>query len=248
MSHPAAAARADVYDACRPELVGYATKLVLRVDVAEEIAQEAALRLLQTAQLPDDPLQLRAWLFTVVTNLGIDYLRRHSTWREATLITVRDAAERDAEFVAASGALRGSPEVKTIAREHLAVCFCCTLRNLSPQRSAALLLVEVYGFAVAEAAAALGATPIQVKNWLQQARRTLTERYQRTCALINKQGICHQCVELGAFFNGSGDDPLRDTARDLDARLQILRDQRQTALGPWHTRMLRLIDDVLDAS
>lgn len=237
--------RADVYERHHRELVTYATRLVVREAIAEELVQEAALRLLQDKQLPPDESQIRAWLFRVVTNLAIDHLRRHSTWKELVLVDTRERAVADPAFVAESRQMRGSPELTAIAREHLAVCFACTLRNLPPQQAAALLLKEVYSFSTAETAEALEATAIQVKNWLQQARRTLEDRYAHTCALVTKQGVCHQCVELDGFFNGQSRDPLDGTARDLDARLAILRETREAALGPWHKRMLRLVDEVL---
>ena len=147
--------------------------------------------------------------------------------------------------IAESMELRGSPELSAIAREHLAVCFACTLRNLDPQHAAALLLKEVHDLSTAEIAEAIGATATQVKNWLQHARRTLEQRYAHTCALVTKQGVCHQCVELDGFFNDRRRDPLEGTARTVDARLAILRDTRERALGPWHRRMMRLIDEVL---
>lgn len=49
------------------------------------------------------------------------------------LVDARDRAIADAGFVAESQQMRGSPELTAIAREHLAVCFVCTLRNLPPQ-------------------------------------------------------------------------------------------------------------------
>jgi RNA polymerase sigma-70 factor (ECF subfamily) len=67
----------------------------------------------------------------------------------------------------------------------------------------------------------------------------------RAPALVTKQ-VCHQCVELDGFFNGRSRDPLDGTARNLDARLAILKETREAALGPWHRRMLRLVDEVLD--
>jgi hypothetical protein len=54
-------------------------------------------------------------------------------------------------------------------------------------------------------------------------------------------------VELDGFFNGASRDPLEGTRRDLDARLEILRATRMAALGPWHKRMLRLVDEVLSS-
>jgi RNA polymerase sigma-70 factor, ECF subfamily len=245
MNTVASQARADSYERHRRELVSYATRLVLRNGVAEEIVQEAALRLLSESRLPDDDAQIRAWLFRVVSNLAVDHLRRHSTWREMVLQDARTKAEADPVFVAESVALRGNPEMAAIAREHLAVCLACTLRNLPPQQAAALLLREVHGLSTAETASALEATPVQVKNWIQQARRVMTARYAHTCALIAKQGVCYQCVELDDFFNGQQRDPLAGSARTVAARLSILRDTREAALGPWHRRMLMLVDDVL---
>lgn len=241
-------ARGEAFERSRAELVGYAMRMVLRHDVAEEIVQDAAVRLLQSETAFAGEAAMRPWLFRVVTNLAIDHLRRHSTWKELVLVDARERAEASPAFVAESRQLRGSPELAAIAREHLAVCFACTLRNLAPERAAALLLKEVHGFSTAEIAETLDVSAIHVKNSLQQARRTLEERYAHTCALVTKNGVCHQCVELDGFFNDERRDPLDGTARDLDARLAILRDTRERALGPWHRRMMRLIDDVLSGS
>lgn len=237
--------RAESYERHRRELVNYATRLVLRENIAEELVQEAALRLLRDDRLPDDDAQIRAWLFRVVSNLAIDHLRRHSTWKEMVLLDTRERAEADPAYVAESVRLRGSPEMAAIAREHLAVCFACTLRNLPSRQSAALLLREVHGFSTAETAEALDASPVQVKNWLQEARGTMHERYGHTCALVTKDGVCHQCIELDDFFNGVRRDPLAGTARDVDARLAVLRASKESALGPWHRRLLKLVEDVL---
>ncbi len=187
--------RGAAFEICRAELVNYATRMVARHDIAEEIVQDAALRLLQRDTPLASEADVRPWLFRVVS--------------------------------------------------HLAVCFACTLRNLSPEQAAALLLKEVHGFSTAEIAETLGSSPTQIKNRLQQARRTLEDRYAHTCALVSKKGVCHQCVELDGFFNDRRRDPLDGTPRDLDARLAILRETREQALGPWHRRMMRLIDDVL---
>lgn len=238
--------RADSYERHRPELVNYATRLVLRQSIAEELVQEAAVRLLRDDRIADDDAQIRGWLFRVVSNLAIDHLRRHSTWKEMVLVDTRARAEADPAYVAESLQLRGNPEMAAIAREHLAVCFACTLRNLPPPQAAAFLLREVHAFSTAETAEALDATSIQVKNWIQQARRTMEERYGHTCALVTKNGVCHQCVELDGFFNGTQRDPLAGSKRDLTARLAIVRATRNAALGPWHRRMLKLVEDILE--
>lgn len=237
--------RAAAYDRHRRELLAYATRMVVRPEIAEDIVQDAFVRLLRAETVPEPAPEVRAWLFKVVTNLAIDHLRKHSTWRELVLVETKERCAGDETFVAASRSLRGSPEHKAIAMEHLAVCFSCTLRNLAPYDAAALLLKEVYGFSTSETAAALDASDVQVKNWLQRARRTLEARYAETCALVTKTGVCHQCVELDRFFNGGQRDPLDGTARDVEARLEVLRRGRESSLGPWHRHMLRILDDVI---
>lgn len=239
-------ARADAYELCRAELTAYAARMTANRAVAEELAQEAAVRLLETQQsFSDDPRQMRAWLFRVVTNLALDHLRRHSTWRELPLLSTRERASSDQQFIDASVQLRASPEVAAIAREHLVVCFSCTLRNLEPQEAASLLLKEVYGFTVDEVADAVGASFGQVKNWIQSARSRLQKHYESTCALVSQSGVCYQCVELDQFFNGQARNPLAGTRADMQARLQVVRAQAAKLPGIWHERMFELMDDVL---
>jgi len=239
---------ASGFQAHRRALTGYLTRLVAREDVAEELVQQAAVRALEQPELPGDPGELRAWLFRVATNLALDHLRRHGRWRETVLDDARERAEASAGFVAESRLLAGSVELKAIARDHLAVCFACTLRNLSPEESAALLLKEVYDFTVEEVAGVTGATFGQVKARIQSARAALRARYDSTCALVNQQGACFQCVELDRFFQAGRGDPLAGTDRSLEARLAVVRERRESPLGPWHRQMMRLVGEVLDGS
>ncbi|MFO0553503.1 MAG: RNA polymerase sigma factor [Polyangiaceae bacterium] len=236
------------FQANRRALTSYVTRLVVREDIAEELVQQAAVRALEQEALPMEPAELRAWLYRVATNLALDHLRRHGTWRESVLDDTRTRAAENAGFVAESRLLAGSPELRTIAKDHLAVCFACTLRNLKPEESAALLLKEVYDFTVEEAAGVMGATFGQVKNWIQGARSRLAARYSTTCALVAKEGVCFQCVELDRFFGANQGDPLAGTKGDVDARLAVLRDKREAPLGPWHRQMMRLVDEVLETN
>lgn len=238
---------ADTYQQSRRELKSFLTRLVLRPAIAEELVQSAALRLLELPQdqRPADRSGIRGWLFRVGTNLAIDHLRRHATRHENLLDLTRERAQRDAQFMGQSLALRGSEETRYIARQHLAVCLSCTLRNLAPEQAATLLLIEAYGFSVQEAANIVSATVGQSKHWLQMARATLRERYAQTCALVNQTGVCHQCSELSEFFGHGPSDPLQGTARDIEARLAIVRNERDAQLGPWHRLMMDIVDDLL---
>ena len=232
------------FEAARGELLGYLSRLVLRPPVAEELLQTTYLRCLEAgARLPESPEGRRAWLFRVATNLAFDELRRHSTWRETALQDMRALAQVSDAFVERSRAMAGTPETKAIAREHLVACLACTLRNLPERKAAAVLLKEVHGFAIDEIAGLLEATPGQAKNWLQEGRAYLNERYGATCALITKQGVCHQCAELDVFLAEGDADPLPG-ARNLEARFAIAAADRARPWGAWHRIMFRLLDDL----
>lgn len=236
---------ANDFEAHRLELTAYLTRLVTRLDIAEELSQQTALRMLESKRLPGSRRAFRAWLYRIATNLAIDHLRRHHTWRESILAEAQANAEENEAFLERSSQWAGSPEMKNIAREHLIVCFSCTLRNLPALQSAALLLREVYGFTVEETAAVMDASFAQVKGRIQSARAAIKKRYAESCALVRQQGVCYQCVELDDFFNGKGRNPLEATPGDLDSRLGILKANRTATLGPWHKMMMQLIDEIL---
>ena len=235
----------DMFEAVRPELTAYLCRLVVRPHVAEELAQTAFMRLLENKNAGPERIEAtRAWLFRVATNLAFDELRRHSTWRESMFLYLREAAETNSDFMARSEALIGTPETKAVAREHLTACFACVLRNLPERKAAAFLLKEVHGFTLTELADLLEASEGQVKNWLQEARAYMHARYQETCALMAKQGVCYQCVELDGFFQAGQGNPIAGARDHLEARVQILKELRTKPCGKWHALLLGLLDDL----
>lgn len=233
------------FEAVRPELTAYLCRLVLRSAVAEELAQTTFLRALEAADsLPSEPRGLRAWLFRVATNLAFDELRRHAGWKERLVFDLRELAESRPGFAAMSAAAIGTPETKAIAREHLAACFACALKNLPERKAAALLLKEVNGFTVDEAADILAASAAQVKNWLQEGRAAMNARYQDSCALVNKGGVCHQCVELDGFMRAGQGNPLQGAGDAIEGRLRVLKEMAARPWQPWHRHLFELLDDL----
>src|SRR5438132_13768426 len=94
---------ASEYQRLRPELMTFLTRLVVRADVAEELAQTVAVKALEAAdEAPASLAELRPWLFRIATNLGIDERRRHGSWRESLMSEARGAAESGLAFVAKS--------------------------------------------------------------------------------------------------------------------------------------------------
>lgn len=235
---------ATAFEQARPELVRYLAKIVVRLDVAEELAQKAAVRALEHLEsAPSDPDGVRRWLFRIATNLALDERKRHGAWRETLVHDVKEHAKRDLRHQARLSKMAGSPELRTIAREHMSFCFACTLGRLPSDQAAVLLLREVFGFDRSQTAEILGCDPVTVKNRLQQARRATREAYADTCALVTKRGVCYQCAELdGLYAKSPARDPLHGAADRLEARLRVVRDQPPATWTRWLTELLASLE------
>lgn len=233
--------QADSYEKFRPRLTAYLLRILHRRQLAEDLVQTTFLRALEARDsCPKESPDLDRWLFRVASRLAIDELRRHRTWRESVMIDGRHEAEADQDFLAFAASKRGTPEMAAIAKEHLAVCFTCVLRTFSPETAAALLLKEVYLFSVDEIAGILDSSFGQVKAWIQGGRASLRARYDQTCKLVSKDGVCYQCVELDGFFNGAWRDPLENSARSIEDRLAVLRDLKDRVPNAWHERLFEI--------
>jgi RNA polymerase sigma-70 factor (ECF subfamily) len=64
-----------MYDTLRPSLLGYLVGLGLGREEAEDVVQEAFLRLLRNAEEVQDEEHLRPWIFRVAHNLTVDQFR-----------------------------------------------------------------------------------------------------------------------------------------------------------------------------
>ncbi len=74
----------DAYDADRDDLYGFALATTRSTPAAEELVQEAFLRLIQEVRLGRHPANTRAWLFRVCANLARSRFRRQAVaarWR-----------------------------------------------------------------------------------------------------------------------------------------------------------------------
>ncbi|CAN5587551.1 hypothetical protein BH11BAC3_BH11BAC3_06990 [soil metagenome] len=58
---------------------------------------------------------------------------------------------------------------------------------------AEILLKDVYDFSVNEICNILDKTEGVIKYLLQDGRKIMTDIFENRCALVNKNGVCHQC-------------------------------------------------------
>jgi RNA polymerase sigma factor (sigma-70 family) len=81
---------AALYQRHRRSLLWYLTRLLPNRADAEEIAQEAFVRLLGAAQLETDPGRARNYLFATATNLARDNYRRRSARADGAHVALDD--------------------------------------------------------------------------------------------------------------------------------------------------------------
>jgi RNA polymerase sigma-70 factor (ECF subfamily) len=152
-----------VFDAWRPRLYSFLSRLTGRRDVAEDLLQETFLRLVAHAPELPEGTNLAAWLFRVARNLHVDWLRSRkldaARTAELTAVNLPPAAGPDPFDAFASGEAGR-------ALERALAALPAPLREI-------LLLVGLEGMAPHEAARICGLTQEAARKRLQRARDAL---------------------------------------------------------------------------
>ena len=144
-----------------PSLFRYLQRLVGDADIAEDIAQEAFVRLLKQ-NLPED--EVRPWLFTVAMNLVRDHARKVE--RRTRLLTT-------APVLVSSTALPDEAVEKAERVGSVRV----VLDQLSA-RDQQLLLMREEGFKYEEIAQVIGVAPASVGTLIARALKRFAELYE----------------------------------------------------------------------
>jgi RNA polymerase sigma-70 factor, ECF subfamily len=160
VSPPLPPGRAAEFEALRPRLlrVAYAT-LGSRAE-AEDVVQEAWLRLERAG--PEEVRDLGAWLTTVVGRLALDALGSARARRE------RSYGEWLPEPVVGAAP---DPADRVTLDEQVSLALLRVLESLSPAERTAFVLHDVFGHSFDEVAEAVGRTPQATRQLASRARR-----------------------------------------------------------------------------
>ena len=170
----------------RPVGFAVAYRMLGNVSEAEDIVQEALLRLHHTLQEREGIESPRAYLSTVVTRLCINHLRsaraRRETYVEALPEPLVGEAGAAMALVPASGpagAGAGDPASRAEMADSLSLAFLVLLESLSPEQRAAFLLREVFDYPYDQIAAIVATSEQNARQLVARARRHVGQRRPR---------------------------------------------------------------------
>jgi RNA polymerase sigma-70 factor (ECF subfamily) len=149
-------------EALRRHGFGVAYRMLGSVSEAEDVTQEALLRLTRQEAAIDEPA---AWMTTVVTRLSINVLRSARARRESYVgpwlpePLVEDPAP--------------GPASRAELADSLSLALLVLLERLSPVERAAYLLREVFGYEYAQIAAIIERTEVNSRQLVARARKHL---------------------------------------------------------------------------
>ena len=159
-----AAQQVSEFESLRPHLMAVAYRLTGTVADAEDIVQEAWLRWDgQQAEITD----LRAWLTTVVSRLGLDKLRSAAHRRET--YTGNWLPEP-----VVTGLDRADPLSAVVAREDARFAAMVVLERLSPDQRVVFVLHDGFAVPFAEIADVLGTSKAGARQLASRARKAVT--------------------------------------------------------------------------
>jgi RNA polymerase sigma-70 factor (ECF subfamily) len=193
---------AEQFEALRPRLLRLAYSQLGSLAEAEDVVQDAWLRLsrVDIAAIED----LGAWLVTVVSRLALDALgtarmrreRYVGPWLPDPLV---GAAGDDAD-----------PADRVTLDETVSHALLFVLERLSPAERTAFILHDVFGYSFDEVGDVVGRTPAAARQLASRARRHVVEQRPRQSGTPQEQ---QRAVEAFALAADGG---------DLEALLAVL--------------------------
>ena len=155
----------------RPAAFAIAYRMLGSVAEAEDVVQEALLRL-HTALERGEPIESpRAYIATVTTRLSIDVLRSARLRREAYVgewLPEPLVSDTSAE-----------PARQAEMADSLSLAFLVLLESLSPEQRAAFLLHDVFDYGYGEVAQIVGKSEDNARQLAARARRHIDEQKPR---------------------------------------------------------------------
>lgn len=220
-------------DELRPRAFAIAYRMLGSVSDAEDIVQEALLRLHRAIESEEHIDSPPAYLATITTRLAIDELRSARVRRESYV------GEWLPEPIVADDERPADPAAQAEMADSLSLAFLVALESLSPEQRAVFLLRDVFDYPYDEIARLVDKSEPAVRQLAVRARRHVEERKPRYDATREEQdeltrrflaaaheGDLAELEELLAAdveLHGDGGGKVPALARPLHGRKRVAR-------------------------
>jgi RNA polymerase sigma-70 factor (TIGR02957 family) len=178
-------AEEQLLDDLRPRAFAIAYRMLGSVSEAEDVVQEALLRVHSAIEGGEEITSPRAYVATVVTRLAIDELRSARARRESYV------GEWLPEPIAAPDE---GPAAQVEQADSLSLAFLVLLESLSPEQRAAFLLHDVFDYGYGDVAEIVGTSEENARQLASRARRHVKDGRPRFDPSAEQRG------ELAAGF------------------------------------------------
>jgi RNA polymerase sigma-70 factor (TIGR02957 family) len=221
--------REELLEQLRPVAFAIAYRMLGSVSEAEDVVQEALLRVHRTLDGGENLASPRAFIATVTTRLAINELRSARSRRESYV------GDWLPEPIITDGG--DDPAQQAQMADSLSVAMLVLLETLSPEQRAALLLRDVFDYRYEEIAAIIGKSEANVRQLAARARRHVEEgrpRFQTTREqrdeLTNRFFAAAEQGDLGALeallahdvqLTGDGGGKVPALGRTLHGRARV---------------------------
>lgn len=219
----------ELVDDIRPELHRYCARMTGSVFDGEDVVQDTLAKAYFALGQMSQPPKLRPWLFRIAHNTAMDYLRRYERQYVEPVAEVPDRAVSEDDGV------------DPLLVESALTAFT----ELPPVQRSAVILKDVLGHSLDEAADTMGTTLGAVKAALSRARtniaRTSRDTMTESAPSLSreKQATLRRYVDL---FNAHDWDGLR-TLLGEESRLEVVsRVQQRMADAGYHNRYAKYLE------
>jgi RNA polymerase sigma-70 factor (ECF subfamily) len=222
------------------KLKSYLYRIIADRNDVDDIVQDTFVRAFDNIGSYQGKSSLKTWVFAIATNMARDLIRKRKRWPldalDQACAAYKSSTETQQAYTKTS---HRTPYSMFVIREHIDFCFTCISKTLPIEQQLALILKDIYEFKIKEIAVILNRSIAVVKHLLHDSRAKMIDIFDNRCALVNKNGTCHQCSELNGIFN-----PKQDARKELSKIKMTNAGQKEgkPELYSLRTRLVKGID------
>jgi RNA polymerase sigma-70 factor (ECF subfamily) len=168
---------AELVERFQHRLIAVMHHLVGSADEAEDLAQEAFLRVYRNRKKYTPKAKFSTWLFTIANNLALNALRDRQR-RPVLPLEIQESGPLGMRPTEPSAAARDAPPTHNLQQEELAAVIRRALDDLNERQRVAIVLNKFEDMNYADIADVMGLTTKAVKSLLSRARSKLREALQ----------------------------------------------------------------------